>query len=370
PNNVDFSRLKQWMSACEREHRCVDDSGSQNCFPGTRLIDCKTRRVVRAGDDTNGSALAYVALSYVWGPSSSASLAFPISKPGRLRGDLSSHELPEQLPRTIEDAILAVLKLGMQYLRVDKYCIDQADHTGKEEHIRNMDKIYQNASATIVACAGSDSEYGLPGVSGVSRTLQLSSKTTGGTFVSALPALPSVLKASVWATRGWIYQEAILSRRLIFFTDFQVYASCVSLQAECRLWCESHTSPLMIQKPQFTSRGLFLDRNVDLTQLGTSDSGTLRRIQEHIAEYSKRQLSFDSDALNAFSGILAKSSCYSYFGIPFLEEPDIFISAILRARKRSFVMGLFWRRNRQAQGTLCRRRGFPSWSWVGWTGAV
>lgn len=224
---------------CEREHRCIDDSGSRNCIPGTRLIDCTTRRVVLASDNTEMSSPSYIAQSYVWGLSSPSALTSLTTEPMTLRGDHSSHELPEQPPRAIEDGILAVLKLGMRYLWVDKSCIDQADHAGKEKHIRNMNKIYQNASATIVACAGSDSEYGLPSVSGISRIPHLSGKTTNGTFVSALPPLPSVLSESVWAKRGWTYQEAVLSKRLIFFTDFQVYATCVGLQANARRWSES-----------------------------------------------------------------------------------------------------------------------------------
>lgn len=39
------------------------------------------------------------------------------------------------------------MKLGMRYLWVDKYCINQANNVGKMEHIRNMDKIYRNAWA-------------------------------------------------------------------------------------------------------------------------------------------------------------------------------------------------------------------------------
>jgi hypothetical protein len=93
----------------------------------------------------------YLALSYVWGN----------QKPSVVQ---IGEKLPS-LPRTIQDAITATLKLGFRYLWVDMYCIkqDNLNHVG--DQIRHMDLVYRRAQATIIAAAGENPDFGLPGVS-------------------------------------------------------------------------------------------------------------------------------------------------------------------------------------------------------------
>lgn len=54
---------------------------------------------------------------------------------------------------------------------------------------------------------------------------------------SSLPTLSLVLGGSVWATRGWTYQEAFLSRRCLFFTEMQVHLLCKAMKC-----CEATVS--------------------------------------------------------------------------------------------------------------------------------
>jgi hypothetical protein len=70
--------------------------------------------------------------------------------------------------------------------------------------------------------------------------------------------------------------------------------------------------------------------------------------------YNKRNLSFEGDALNAFTAIITVMSRSFrngfHFGVPeFL-----------------FDIGLLW----TANGPLKRRKDFPSWSWLGWSGEI
>jgi hypothetical protein len=59
--------------------------------------------------------------------------------------------------------MFVTLKLGMRYLWVDRYCINQDDPEEKHGAIRNKDSIYRNAFVTTIAAAGSGSDYGLQG---------------------------------------------------------------------------------------------------------------------------------------------------------------------------------------------------------------
>lgn len=68
-----------------------------------RVIDCQTRTIVKAP-----SKCQYVALSYVWGHSTSS---------------ISTTTL-QNVPKLIDDSIHVTLKFNLRYLWVDRYCMD------------------------------------------------------------------------------------------------------------------------------------------------------------------------------------------------------------------------------------------------------
>ncbi|KAF9636489.1 hypothetical protein BFW01_g7385 [Lasiodiplodia theobromae] len=171
----------------------------------------------------------YVALSYVWGKYGASmntailneADAFAHRQPANKT--TFPRELPRKLELTIEDAIQVTLEMGFSFLWVDKYCIDENNPAEKKRHIRNMDSIYQDAAFTIIAAAGDDADYGLPGVSTRPRTsrtscrvgnfLVLSSGLHNGTETEYRPNQTDVLSQSKWNSRAWTYQEGLLSRR-------------------------------------------------------------------------------------------------------------------------------------------------------------
>lgn len=107
---------------------------------GFKLIDCHDRKVIVCPQKRE-----YVALSYVWGSSSSRS---------------SNRSLPNPAPRVIEDAMTVTKELGFRYLWVDRYRISQVHDTEKHDQIMKMDQIYAGAEVTLVAAAGEGTDYG------------------------------------------------------------------------------------------------------------------------------------------------------------------------------------------------------------------
>jgi hypothetical protein len=108
-----------------------------------------------------------VALSYVWGVLN--------------LGDT------DPLPKVISDAMIVTMKLGYQYLWVDKYCISQSDHKEMEFQMSCMDTIYKGAEITIIAAAGLDATFGLPGVGDTPRTTQPAVTIDGIQITSGMP---------------------------------------------------------------------------------------------------------------------------------------------------------------------------------------
>ena len=67
-----------------------------------------------------------------------------------------------------------------------------------------MDRIYAEASVTIIAAAGSSSDHGLPGVGAVARRPQRQVQIGDHTMVEMYPDLRQNLSKSPWTTRAWV----------------------------------------------------------------------------------------------------------------------------------------------------------------------
>lgn len=85
---------------------------------------------------------------------------------------------------------------------------------------------------TLVAAAGEDASYGLPSVRpGPFRSSRKQTTVALGNAVIAtldhdIHDPWAYLPAIAWSTRGWTFQEARLSTRLVYFTDAEVYYEC------------------------------------------------------------------------------------------------------------------------------------------------
>ncbi|KAF1349225.1 HET-domain-containing protein, partial [Lizonia empirigonia] len=194
-----------WITECVNSHQECDDKTSHRRLI-LKIIDCLKREVCIAS-----AGAAYVCLSYVWGTESD------LEQP--------SHGTLGVLSRTVEDAIYATQELGFRYLWIDRYCIDQANEAEKHDTINNMDIIYQGADLTIVAAAGDGPHTGLPGILSTPRCPQ-QTVTIGRTQHIVIEDHVREIRKSLWYTRGWTYQEMLLSRRCLVFTPSQVYFQC------------------------------------------------------------------------------------------------------------------------------------------------
>jgi hypothetical protein len=103
---MDTNLFKRWYSYCKQEHEDCNYRSTTPAFP-IKLIDCKTRELINS--DTE---YFYVALSYVWGASTSIENEY-----------FNGSKIVQCLPETIEGAITVTLNLNMRYLWIDRYCI-------------------------------------------------------------------------------------------------------------------------------------------------------------------------------------------------------------------------------------------------------
>ena len=362
---VDYQIIKSWLTFCQERHSktCAvfDGADPVSTVRAFRLIDCETRRIGPAPGQP------YVTLSYLWGDSTPP---------------LFSEVLVSGQPNTIEDAITATRALGFRYLWVDRYCINQQDKDDVRDQVEKMDLIYNNSDFTIIAAAGDGPDHGLPGVR--PRSLQQAYGKVGKHFfVSTMDDPGPIIAKSAWMKRGWTYQEAVLSRRRLVFTDQQVYFECRGMYCyeDLNLPLENlHTKDQQHFKSEFCSAS-----NMSLFPRRLGRTGW--EVVERIEEYSRRTLREPKDILDAFKGVMSvleksPQQVRHCFGVPILPRPpkpsglgygstdeaqDIYDSYTW-SPSVGFCLGLCW--NLPAGTVLNRRTGFPTWSWAGWIGDI
>lgn len=312
PHQVNYIIIGEWLSLCHSSHvHCDGDGDDVVAIPGFQVIDCTTSKVVSAVDllasGEEPGQVEYVTLSYVWGQAGEAGFHGPVMREDGLT-------LPDDLPLVISDAIEVVKRLGYRYLWIDRYCIPQNDSQVKHIQIRKMDRIYSCSILTIIAAAGDGSEYGLPGVSSRHRTEQLSVQVTEDIFLLFYEKPRVSFAASKWNTRGWTYQEGLLSKRQLVFTDKMTYFQCYEMHGD-----EVLSLPI---PGKFSSSGRHgqndhvddLDHITfeDVTNFGCIFPGQITYWSNPdtawtiIEQFAQRQLAFDEDTLDALSGIFER----------------------------------------------------------------
>jgi hypothetical protein len=234
--------------------------------------------------------------------------------------------------------------LGERYLWVDSLCIMQ-DTADKHDQIQQMDRIYQEAVLCIVAAAGRDANAGLPGISAPRDVRQHIVDIEGMNLANTVPDLVPSLGSTFWRSRGWCFQENLLSSRKLIFTPDQTYFHCLHGQCTEDTHCFDHSK--LVSSRDHSSLGL-----------DTDNVSNWRVYKNVVAEYSSCELSFEDDMLNAFVGISSFLSKALFLGCPFLMGIPLC----------SLEVGLLW----QPATRLRRRSGtnLPSWAWVGWVGMI
>lgn len=212
----------------------------------TRLLDIEADGRVRLvesqhlllhsyqGRSTNPH-VKYAALSYCWGSPEGTSI---MKTTKQTRKTYEVEGISEQdMPATFIDAISVARKLGIQYLWIDALCIIQDDLEDWEAESSRMSDVFMNSYVTICAAASSSSSESFlvqppKEVLTLRFRSSLDSDISGtysifleghrsGVFVDDLD-----IRDRKWRTRGWIWQEEVLSTRSLIFGQNLVQFRC------------------------------------------------------------------------------------------------------------------------------------------------
>ncbi|KAF2452439.1 heterokaryon incompatibility protein-domain-containing protein, partial [Lineolata rhizophorae] len=241
-----FDLLQSWIVECRTGHpECAPTTNltqqKHRQFP-SRLLDVKNVSsehpdscALVDGDDAQQE---YLTLSYCWGENQ------PLVT---LRQNLAAHKraiLVEEMPLTLQHAVLTTRRLGFRFLWIDALCIVQDDPAEWEKEAIEMGNIYRDSFLTLAA-AGSESSSGglfierkdvsrpiIPFPYAHETTVQQDSHPVQQDALNSFFVTPSrcdaftCIHSATWASRGWVLQECNLSRRILYFGAGQTFFEC------------------------------------------------------------------------------------------------------------------------------------------------
>jgi hypothetical protein len=183
------------------------------------------------------------------------------------------------------------------------------------------------------------------------------------------------------------YQEGYLSKRLMVFTDHRVSFYCSTMS--CMEGFGKVSPPLdkSIQSghpstPILSDSCVCVEQEPTCTLFDSWAYGKPYHLQDwdyfcHMVHiYTKRHLTNEADALNAFRGVLhnmrrLRPPAFTLSGLPFFARTgqakgpaleELLSYALMWLRTKNYV----WPMDQE----LKRRSMFPSWAWIGWQGPV
>ncbi|KAI8629693.1 heterokaryon incompatibility protein-domain-containing protein [Xylariaceae sp. FL1651] len=342
-----LKRFRSWLSKCSEEH-----SHCGGCEPMPmphRVIeiqDCR-KPCVRLVDSRDMTG-EYACLSHRWCPATVES--------SLVRKNLSLYRdmVPcHALYPVLKDAIFVAGLAGLRYIWIDCLCILQDDAEDWNIEAATMASVYENASLTIAA-SGCDSMQGLFYKSSLDSATQINTAGKESVYIRPL------LKHPVWRqtgdatefsfdhdyplmSRGWVFQERTLSKRMIHFTKQELVWECIQ-----NIWCECKST----YAPWSGDSAVAIDFSGLLRKRNLVESPW----DKIVATFTKMDLTFAGDRLPALSGIARRFG--EYHGYNYLAG----------LWEQTIEWDFFWGRGISDVAPRPRPRLAPTWSWTSITG--
>ncbi|KAF2121042.1 heterokaryon incompatibility protein-domain-containing protein [Lophiotrema nucula] len=304
-----------WLRSCIKGHAsCIQSHGKQ--YSPTRVVD------LQHADGSEVPRLLqhveldepYVALSHRWGMT-----GLPATTRVNLQQRLRSIPVAELSP-ILRDVVVVTRELGFRYIWVDALCIIQDSESDWLNEASKMSDVYSGASLTIAAAEAEGHSEGMfrprraacfrpfyiDRHKGVPHRKRETPNGDGPLYV--FPNTPRVFSGirpkSTLDSRGWVLQEQLLSPRILYFGDGELFWDCITMSAS-ESWPVA-ASLLADSNSQETWALKTIRRAIASGDTSTSHLTRLQDAWRFItANYSARQLTKAADKLIAINGILS-----------------------------------------------------------------
>lgn len=331
-----FRTLTRWISRCHAEHGLCEFTGEMT-LPH-RLLEIESLQPLRVRVVENCPRPGkYACLSHRWAEPETKSKSLTMENLALYKAGIPE----DRFYTLVRDAITAVFRLNLRFIWIDCFCIIQDDDEDWEKEAANMASIYEHAFLTISATS---SENGCSMFSAISPdSLGIKVTEINGEAVFARKRLMHPCDALTYfeeedlsgtlLTRAWVFQERLLSRRFIHFTEDEIFWEC----RECT-WCEC------------ASRGQnWQHRRAKAARLLQS-----QKWEDIAMQYNQTQLSFEKDRIPAFAGVAKR------YGE---EHGKTYLAGLWR---EDLPGSLAWSKyiRKDDPGLRPLRQTAPTWSWL------
>lgn len=362
--------------------------------------------------ETKGLSGKYLILSHLWNEVTKATSTTRDNyqrrvngQPGSASDELESGPgwtLDQKLSDLFIDIGTLAVALGIKYVWIDSICIIQEDAIEWESEATMMASYYQNAWLTIaptqtVANAGGFlrqttlNPYSIPRISRLPYRNK-EGQQDGYFYLQCLsgPTLRHEYEGNIvnckLLNRGWVFQEWILSPRILCFSILMPFLLCAELPPqplngnimtnphidgfEAKKDITSEKDPLLYGNPDFLQRvGHKHCLGLDLTASRAAVYSTWRKL---VMMYSGLELTkFENDRIVALAGIARE------IGLALSKKLVVLPDEAQTERGANYnntyacgswlgdiVRELQWEISDGLGRPPCRVRGFPTWSWL------
>lgn len=257
----------------------------------------------------------------------------------------------EAFPKTLKDAIIVTKRLNFRYLWIDALCIIQGDEEDWAEQAVAMTEIYQGSTLTISALSSRDCDYGiltkLPDYGlRIGTYFNLDDNNGRGDIFVGVPNKVLDLEAKYLSSRGWAFQERLVSVASLHYTDEGMVWECAS--------------GVFLEHDQGYRQFEWKSEWKSLTQSQLSQSQKMNSQEDQydfwnrwVGEFSERSFTYNKDRLPAIAGI-AKSFANKFQ-----------LTYIAGLWEENMISGLLWQRHHSTISlTRFDESVAPSWSWA------
>ncbi|PVI06739.1 HET-domain-containing protein [Periconia macrospinosa] len=369
PGPINFAMRKdtvlEWLKECQTNHPKCKDALKAQTSVAARMLEVKSEngelrvRLVSSMQGPMRNHSPYFVLTHCWGGVEiEAKLTAEKLEVYHKNIDVST------LPKTFQEALEITNALQCRYLWIDSLCIVQGDAEDWAKESRKMAAIFKGAQMTISASEASNSRDGC----GISNLLSPAKVFTINRRTKERPARFFSLRLEpqgigneyemhrlFWRspihTRAWIFQEKILSHRILHTTQSQLFWQCAT-QVES----EDGTLDTRHKSCRGWDRDVLLTHVPDyLFQPESWGTNIRHRWWGWINEYQRRILTNPTDRYAAFAGVTehyrSLTNDTPIFG---LWDRDLHLHLAWHAHLAD---------HREPMKPLEERRN-PSWTWM------
>lgn len=352
-----YSQIKRWIHHCLHNHSlCQIPSPSDSERP-TRLIIIDHsagtfQLTTNAALDTR-----YAAVSYRWGSGEGCYMLTQETEKDMWEGTSIG-----VLPKTLIDTFTIAHRLDLKYLWIDRLCILQDSREDWSREASRMALIYKHAFLTISASCASHDNQGcfrkryVPGIQPLrlisNPLLPPEGSAWGDGNASSISSLEPNKDQKLGGMlghlvdRGWIFQERILSHRIVHLAEEQVHWECRELEAS----------------ESWPDRGPFrlTDHAPLLYYSGNEEWDKYSAWYKVVEDYSARIFTYDGDTLPALSGLARETAELRK------DVNEEYLAGLWRS---TVLMDLCWCTSTDGL-RVPEQYLAPSWSWASLRGKI